>query len=66
MDGESFLIVNIYDIMNQFFVSLLFTLLDVGLTLPGITTQMPVDQIHVGQQQTLNQNTRQIHKGRPP
>ena len=37
-----------------------------GLTPPGLTTQMTVDQISAGEAQTLNQNTRQKHIGGPP
>ena len=32
---------------------------------PGFTTQMPVRQIPLGEAQTLDQNTRQIHKVEP-
>ena len=38
---EVILIINISDIMNQLFLYLLFTLLYVELTLPGLTTQIP-------------------------
>ena len=33
-----------------------------GLHPPGLTTQMPVGQMPVGEQQTVDQNARQIHK----
>ena len=48
------------------FLSLLFSLPNVGLTSQGLTTQTPVGEIPVGGTQTLGQNTREIHKGGPP
>ena len=49
------------DSLDIFFRSLLFTLPLVGLTPPGLRTKIPVGQISVGEQQTVDQNTRQIH-----
>ena len=36
------------------------------LTLPRLTIQMPMDQMLAGEQQSLDQNTRQIHKDGSP
>ena len=55
-------------LLSFFFFSFFLVYLpspNLGLTPPGLTTQMPVGQMPV-EQQSLDQNTRQIHKGGPP
>ena len=50
----------------SFFISLLFTLPNVGLTPPGHSSQIPVGQMPIWGATDVDQNTRQIHKGGPP
>ena len=56
---------NTFSFFPSSFLSLDLPSHNVRLEPPRLTTQMPVGQIPVREQQTVDQNTKQIHKGRP-
>ena len=48
-----------------FFLLLIFTFPNLGLTPPGLTTQMSVGQMPVGEHLSMGRNIRQVHKCGP-
>ena len=57
---------NLSSPLVSFFLLLVFTLPQSrNLHAPGLTTEMPLGQMPVGEQLSMDQNSRQIHKGGP-